>query len=107
MAWNKEDRERLVEIWKEMLDLGEEVKGLIRTNGSRFDYEHAKSYWLGSILAGLDNGEYMESNTFRKYLEDTVGYDPDNDTFEDVDPEDCEDEEDEEEESSCTEEKPE
>ena len=93
MGWNKEDLERLAEIRKEMLDLAEEAKDLIRVNGTKFDREHAKAYWWGSILAGLDNGEYVERDTFKKYIEDQ-GYDTDSesfeDGFEDEDEEECE-----------------
>jgi len=93
MSWNKEDKERLAEIRKEMIDLAEEAKDLIRMHGSRHDLDRAKGYYLGHILAALDNGEYMESNTMLKYLEE-LGYDSENDSFED-------DEESEEENEDC------
>lgn len=81
MSWNRQDVERLAEVRKEMIDLAEEAKNLIRVNGERIDLERAKAYYLGSILAALDNGEYMESNTLKKYLED-LGYDTDSESFE-------------------------
>ena len=93
MGWNKEDLERLAEIRKEMLDLAEEAKDLIRVNGTKFDLERAKAYYLGHIRAALDNGEYVERETLKAYIEDQ-GYDTDSesfeDGFEDEDEEECE-----------------
>lgn len=91
MTWGKEDAERLAEIRKEMLDLAEEAKDLIRMNGTRFDLDRAKAYFLGHILAALDNGEYVERETLKQYLED-IGYDTDTDTFEDSTEDDDEEE---------------
>ena len=49
---NNFDLRRLVEIRREMIELLEEAKNLIRFNNIK-KYNAAKAYWIGSVDVGL------------------------------------------------------
>ena len=46
--------DRLREIHQEMNDLLEEAKNIVRQNGSSFEYDRAKAYWIGWIDNALN-----------------------------------------------------
>ena len=52
--------ERILEITEEIRDLLQEAMDLVRSEGTDFDRERARSYWYGHILIALggDHG-YM------------------------------------------------
>ncbi len=51
------DYERLIAIQKEMQDLLEEAKNLVRLSGDKHEYERAKAYWLGYIENALEDAK--------------------------------------------------
>lgn len=79
--WSQEDLEDFKNARDQILEAAETIKTLLRQNATRHDYEAAKAYWLGSILAAVDNGEYVERNTMLAFMESKLGYDSEEETF--------------------------
>ncbi len=81
MSFNSQDKERLAEIFHNILDQANEALDIIRVNDRR-EYERAKGYYLGHILASVGDENYMEQNTLKKYLERDLGRDAEDQKYE-------------------------
>lgn len=64
------ETKRLFEIRKEMLNLLDEAKTILRQHASKSMYERAKAYWIGHIDVGLGGDEYI--NTYNTTLKTTL-----------------------------------
>lgn len=92
--WCKEDLEELKQARDQILDAAENIKNLIRINGTRHDLDAAKAYWLGHIMASAGHYDYVERNNMLEFMKE-LGYNEDTEQFESEDDEDGEDEEEE------------
>lgn len=94
MAFDNIAKERLANIYQEMVELAHEALDLVARNGTRLEYERAKGYWAGHILGNLGGTDYDFGNspTLLSQLQD-LGYDSDTEKFEDDDDDDSDEEE--------------
>jgi len=63
-----EDKKRLLEIRRELLDLVDELQMLLRRSGNNFVYERAKAYWLGHLdnaVEGISKHDSCMDETLR------------------------------------------